>query len=120
MIGSLGSSSETKGSREPPVETMGSSSGAVIDLNNARDPAPPLWPYSMEGLGCIHLEFGCSFAIYADSLCRYTSIRYKSENASLILAPSVNGDRFELTGDVPDQGSGVEGYVRVVADLVQD
>lgn len=49
-----------------------------------------------------------------------TSIRYKSEDASLILAPSVNGDRLELTGDVPDQGSGMEGYVRVVADLVKD
>lgn len=38
--------------------------------------------------------------------------------SSLSLAPSVYRYRLELAGDVPDEGSGVEGYVRVVADLV--
>ena len=33
---------------------------------------------------------------------------------------SVDGYSLELAGDVPDEGSGVEGYIRVVAYLVQD
>lgn len=33
---------------------------------------------------------------------------------------SFDGNRLELACDVPDQGSGVEGYIGIVADLVQN
>jgi hypothetical protein len=85
----------------------------------------PIW----KSLSHLHIEFwtlirniseNASWMIEYNSITRQFCVFVLFGSADQPSTGSVYGDCLELAGDVPDQGSGVKGYVRVVAYLVQD
>lgn len=85
----------------------------------------PIW----QSLSRSHTEFwtlirniseNASWMIEYNSITRQFSVFVLFGSADQPSTGSIYGDRLELACDVPDQCSGVKGYVRVVAYLVQD